>query len=362
MSLYIGLMSGTSMDGIDAALVDVTTHTLLGGITKAYSAQAYDYIHQLITANTVTLPQIWQVNRLLGQEFAAAANTLLQQVGYEASAVTAIGSHGQTIIHDVTVAQPYTIQLACPHTIAEATGLPVVADFRTRDVVLGGQGAPFAPIYHQAVFGQSKSPLAVINIGGIANITVLPPTGNVTGYDLGPGNCLMDAWVQQTLGQAFDQEGRYAAQGTVIPELLDILLRDTYFQIPYPKSICKSYFSLAWLQPHLRSHYAPQDIQATLLALTARCMAQAIMTSPIPLERVALCGGGARNQALSTLLRQLLPNVLVLSTHDLGIDPDFLEAMMFAWLAHQTLSGTHVDMTQTTGANKPAILGAIYKV
>lgn len=362
MSIYLGLMSGTSMDGIDAALIDVATHRLLGGLTKPYSAEAYDHIQALVTAETVKLPQVWQLHMLLGQQFGAAANDLMLQCGVDSNAVTAIGSHGQTILHDVTAASPYTIQLACPHTIAEATGLTVVADFRTRDVVLGGQGAPFAPLYHQAVFGQDKVSLAVVNIGGIANITFLPHQASTYGYDLGPGNCLMDAWIRQQLDQPYDHDGAYAAQGTVIPELLQALLSDAYFQLPYPKSICKSYFSPAWLQRVLRPNYAPQDVQATLLALTAQTIMQAVTTSLIPIQRLALCGGGAHNQALRTQLRKLLPNVDVLSTQDLGIDPDFLEAMMFAWLAHQTLSSTHLDLTHITGASKPAILGAIYRV
>ena len=360
MSVYLGLMSGTSMDGIDAALVDVTTHHLLAGLTKAYSPEVYDRIQDLMTAETVSLPQVWQLNTLIGKQFGDAANDLLQQCGYDRKAVTAIGSHGQTILHDVAAATPYTIQLACPHTIAEATGLTVVADFRTRDIVLGGKGAPFAPLYHQAVFGQDTTPLAVVNLGGIANMTVLSQQIQTYGYDLGPGNCLMDAWIQQHLGQPYDQNGAYAAQGVVIPELLQGLLTDGYFQLPHPKSICKSYFSLAWLQPWLRPHYAAQDVQATLLALTVQTIVQELTTNVLPIQRLAVCGGGAHNQAVLMQLRQWLPKVLVQSTQDLGVDPDFLEAMMFAWLAHQTLTGTHLDLTHITGASKPTILGEIY--
>ena len=360
MSIYLGLMSGTSMDGIDAALVDVTTHRLLGGLTKAYSPEVYDRIQNLMIAETITLPQVWQLNTLIGKQFGDAANDLLQQCGYDCKAVTAIGSHGQTILHDVVAATPYTIQLACPHTIAEATGLTVVADFRTRDVVLGGKGAPFAPLYHQEVFGQDATPLAVVNLGGIANMTVLSQRIQTYGYDLGPGNCLMDAWIQKQLGQPYDRNGAYAAQGVVIPELLEGLLTDDYFQLPYPKSVCKSYFSLAWLQRWLRPNYAAQDVQATLLALTVKTIVQALNMNVLPIQRLAVCGGGAHNQAVLGHLRRWLPEVLVKSTKDLGVDPDFLEAMMFAWLAHQTLTGTPLDLTHITGAMKPTILGAIY--
>lgn len=362
MSIYLGLMSGTSMDGIDAALIEVTTHRLLGGITRAYSQEAYDLVQAVMTAPAVTLAQVWQLHALLGIEFAAAANQLLKQCRYDPKLVTAIGSHGQTIRHDVACVAPYTIQLACPHTIAEATGITVVADFRTRDMVLGGQGAPLAPLYHQALFATAEPSLAVVNIGGIANITFLPQQGVTYGYDVGPGNCLMDAWIERQLGKKYDQDGAYAAQGHVIPELLQAMLADEYFHLPHPKSICKTYFSLTWLQQWLRPEHAPQDVQASLLALTAHCIAQTIIDSQVAIQRLALCGGGAHNQALLASLKQALPHIQVHNTQDLGINPDFLEAMMFAWLAHQTLTDTHLDLSHITGARKPAILGAIYKV
>jgi anhydro-N-acetylmuramic acid kinase len=215
-------------------------------------------------------------------------------------------------------------------------------------------------LYHQEVFGQDATPLAVVNLGGIANMTVLSQRIQTYGYDLGPGNCLMDAWIQKQLGQPYDRNGAYAAQGVVIPELLEGLLTDDYFQLPYPKSVCKSYFSLAWLQRWLRPNYAAQDVQATLLALTVKTIVQALNMNVLPIQRLAVCGGGAHNQAVLGHLRRWLPEVLVKSTKDLGVDPDFLEAMMFAWLAHQTLTGTPLDLTHITGAMKPTILGAIY--
>lgn len=362
MSIYLGLMSGTSMDGIDAALVEVETHQLLAGLTQPYSQKAYDQIQAVMNEPQISLAQVWQLNTLLGEEFASAANALLQQSHYQKDTITAIGSHGQTIRHDINNAQPYTIQLACPHTIAELTGLPVVADFRTRDMVVGGQGAPFAPLYHQALFGQFKSPLGIVNIGGIANITVLSPNKPSFGYDIGPGNCLLDAWVQKQLGIKFDQNGTYAAQGQVIPELLEQCKGDLYFQRPFPKSVCKSYFSLDWLQTKLLFTYTPHDVQATLLELSAQTIATAVMSNSIPLQRLAVCGGGAHNSMLLTRIQQLLSHLTVLTTQDLGIHPDFLEAMMFAWLAHQTLSGIPMDLRSITGARKPVILGAIYKV
>ena len=361
MSIYLGLMSGTSMDGIDAALVDVETHRLLGGLTIPYSPQITDQIQALMTGTTSTLADIWQLNTVLGKEFAGAANTLLQQYKMDPKAITAIGSHGQTIRHDPVASIPYTIQLGCPHTIAELTGITVVADFRTRDMVVGGQGAPFAPLYHQAILGHSQDSVAVVNVGGIANITFLSPQTTTYGYDVGPGNCLMDAWIQTQQGKKYDHNGDYAAEGTVIPELLHALLADAYFQLPFPKSVCKSYFSPDWLQAQIQPGYDPKDVQATLLALSAQTIAHAIVESSAPVKRLALCGGGAHNQALLNSIQTLLPQIAVSSSQDLGVDPDFLEAMLFAWLAYQALTGTHLDLSHITGARKPVILGAIYR-
>jgi anhydro-N-acetylmuramic acid kinase len=360
MSIYLGLMSGTSMDGIDAAVMDVTTHRLLGGLTLPYTQSLYERLQILMNSATASLEEIWQLNTAIGKEFAQAANKIMENCGVDRSRVTAIGSHGQTIRHEPNGLSPYTIQLGCPHTIAELTGVTVVADFRTRDMVLGGQGAPFAPLYHQAVLSQPDTSVAVVNIGGITNISFLCPGDPTYGYDIGPGNCLMDAWIQLQLGKAYDDDGHYAAQGQVIPELLQNLLADEFFLLPYPKSVCKSYFSLEWLQHKLQPHYAPQDVQATLLMLSAQSIADTIAQHSI--QRLALCGGGAHNLALIVKLQSLLPQVEVTSTQALGVDPDFLEAMLFAWLAHQAITGTPVDLRHITGAHKPAILGAIYKM
>ena len=363
MNIYLGLMSGTSMDGIDAALVDVKTHRLLGGLTLPYSETLAAQIQALMTNTMTTLAETWQLHALIGKAFASAANALIQKCGIDPNTITAIGSHGQTIRHEPLASTPYTVQLGCPHTIAELTGMTVVADFRTRDMVVGGQGAPFAPLYHEAVLGHSKESVAVVNVGGIANITFLSSQVPTYGYDVGPGNCLMDAWTQKQLGEKFDRNGAYAAQGSVIPELLQVLLADPYFLQPYPKSVCKSYFSLEWLESKMQATYAPQDVQATLAALSAQSIAQAMAKTQIPtIQRVALCGGGAHNSNLLTRIQALLPQTQVCSSQDLGVDPDFLEAMLFGWLAHQTLNNTHLDLSHITGAKKPAILGVIYRV
>ena len=359
MRLLIGLMSGTSMDGIDAALVDVDTNRLISGITRPYSDKAKQFLQAVLADERAGPIAINQLNTILGQEFGLSALELIDKSNTDPKKILAIGSHGQTICHDAAAEIPYTVQLGCPHTIAELTGITVVADFRTRDVVIGGQGAPFAPIYHKTVFAKESMPLAVVNIGGISNVTFLQGK-EVSGYDVGPGNCLMDRWVQQHLGLAYDAGGVWAATGQVIEPLLISLLTDPYFQLPAPKSLGKEYFSSDWLEKYLGAGFPPHDVQATLLAFTANTIADAIRQSPMQPQRVAICGGGVHNTKLLQTLAQQLPELQVESTAAWGVDPDFMEAMMFAWLADQALKRNLLDLTGITGARRSAILGAIY--
>ena len=360
MRLFIGLMSGTSMDGIDAALVDVDTNRLILGMTCSYSDKAKTWLRDVLSSECVRPAVLSQLNTLLGREFALAVHQLLETAGIAPQDIVAIGSHGQTICHDATLDIPYTVQLGCGHTIAELTGIEVVADFRTRDLVNGGQGAPFAPIYHQALFGESDLPLAVVNIGGIANVTYLAHGACVNGYDVGPGNCLLDAWIQKQLGLAYDARGEWAATGKVIKPLLTALLEDPYFKCLPPKSLGKEYYSSTWLARYLHPDYAANDVQATLTALTATTIADDIKKTNLKLGSVAICGGGIHNTMLFNALSEQLPDLQIVSTKALGIDPDYLEAMMFAWLADKTISQTPLDLRQITGAKKTAILGAIY--
>ena len=360
MPLYIGLMSGTSMDGIDAALVDVSTNSLISGITRVYSEQTQERLRAVLNNEQTRVGVLSQLNTVLGREFAQAVQQLLETAGVKPEQVIAIGSHGQTICHDATADIPYTVQLGCAHTIAALTGITVVADFRTRDLVLGGQGAPFAPVYHQAVFAGLTAPIAVVNIGGIANVTFLAPDHLVCGYDTGPGNCLMDAQAQKHLHQSYDENGAWGGTGRVIEPLLSSMLADPYFQLAAPKSLDKAYFSDAWLEQHLHPEYASHDIQATLVALTATSICRAINACDLPIERVAICGGGVHNTTLLHAIRSQLTGIQVDSTHAFGVDPDFLEAMMFAWLADKTVNQVPVDLTGITGARYPVVLGAIY--
>lgn len=360
MRCFVGLMSGTSMDGIDAALVDIDTNTLLAGITRPYSDEAKQYLQTVLSNEHTTAATLSQLNTVLGREFAIAVKELLITANIASNQVLAIGSHGQTICHNAIADIPYTVQLGCPHTIAELTGITVVADFRTRDLIIGGQGAPFAPIYHQALFAKEDLPLAIVNIGGIANVTYLSSPKDVIGYDVGPGNCLLDYWIQKQSGLAYDSNGEWAATGRVIPSLLVSMLADSYFDLPAPKSLGKEYFSQQWLTNCMPDHFAAQDVQATLVQFTATTIAQAICQNPLKLKRVVICGGGVHNTALIEALSKQLPHLPLDSTTALGVDPDYLEAMMFAWLADKAITRTPLDLTSITGATHAAILGAIY--
>lgn len=358
MTYYLGLISGTSMDGVDVALVDGRTQQFLGGLTRPYDREVQEQLRHLEKQPALLASQYCQLNTLLGRQFAQAALQLLSKQGIHPEQIEALGSHGQTICHNGHAEIPYTLQLGCPHTIAALTEITVVADFRTRDIVMGGQGAPLVPLYHQTLWGHC-SDLAIVNIGGIANITLFPKQGEVIGYDMGPGNCLLDAWVLDQWGQAFDDQGRYAAQGQIIPRLLDNLLSESFLNAPYPKSLCKTSFSLPWLKNRLSSTDAPVDVQATLQRFTAEIIANSLQQHS-QIRRLALCGGGVHNTGLFQSIQQLLPEITVMSTQDLGIDPDYLEAMTFAWLAQQNLLGTVFDLKSITGSKKPIRLGTVY--
>ncbi|MDP1604494.1 MAG: anhydro-N-acetylmuramic acid kinase [Legionella sp.] len=360
MKLFIGLMSGTSMDGIDAALVDLETNSLVYGVTCPYSKEAKEALLKALAQKAHSAGFYSQLNTLLGREFAKTVLHLLGKSKFLPADIIAIGSHGQTLCHDTTASIPFTVQLGCAHTIAEMTGIKVVADFRTRDLVTGGQGAPFAPIFHQAIFNGQGFPLAILNVGGIANLTYLANEKDVRGYDLGPGNCLLDAWIFAELEKEYDHDGEWASTGVVIDPLLQALLLDPYFERKAPKSIGKEYFSLDWLKYYLNDNYSPRDIQATLLQLTAITIAMGINELPLCPEYLLVCGGGAHNKALLRALSQLLPEVCVCSTEKFNINPDFVEAHMFAWLAEKTVNNIALDLNPITGARHPAILGAIY--
>lgn len=363
----IGLMSGTSADGIDAALVDFTPAPQLhSSHFLAYTPDLRERILQVAAASYSSDPvdAMGTLDRELGEWFARAAEELMQKAGIDASRVRAIGSHGQTVRHRPGGRHPFTLQIADPNLIAARSGITVVADFRRRDMAYGGQGAPLVPAFHRAVFASPHESRAVVNIGGIANVTVLPEGGQrVTGFDTGPGNVLLDIWSSMNLNAPHDDGGEYAASGHLDPELLHVLLADAYFAAPPPKSTGREHFNAVWLERQVHNaRLAAADVMATLVELTAQTIHDAIARHASGTARVLVCGGGTHNRHLMQRLRFLFGNVPVESTEKYGIHPDWVEAMAFAWLARETLSGRPGNLPDVTGASQASVLGAIYPV
>jgi anhydro-N-acetylmuramic acid kinase len=363
MGLYLGLISGTSMDAIDAALVDFEEQPLrvLAASATPYTAALKDRVAALVDRpEHAPLDEIGQVDVEIGRAFAAAAGALLRQSGVARERVSAIGSHGQTLRHRVDLPTPFTWQIGDPNSIAESTGLTVVADFRRRDVAAGGQGAPLVPIFHDRVFRSEQEDRVIANVGGIANITVLRRNKPIQGFDTGPGNRLLDAWIARHHGQSFDRDGAWGAGGRCDAGLLAALLDEPYLELPAPKSTGRELFNMEWLERRLTGlRLEPRDVQATLLEYTAVTIADAVRSNA-PDSAVYVCGGGAHNTALLESLRRRPGIGRVASTADLGVDPDYVEAIAFAWFARQTLAGIPAGVPSVTGAAGPRILGGIY--
>lgn len=368
MSFHIGLMSGTSADGIDAVAVEIgepRAFRLLATHHSAYPPDTRARVLALTDAGHDEIARAGALDTELGRLFAEAANAVRKQAGLAASDVHAIGSHGQTIRHAPAGPDRFTVQLGNPAVIAELTGMTTVADFRRRDMAAGGEGAPLVPAFHQWLFGNTDSARVVVNIGGIANITVLPSDkqADVTGFDTGPGNVLMDIWAATHLGRPFDDNGDWAASGKVDERLLQRMLAEPYFARKPPKSTGRELFRADWLEQMLQVAWAgvtPVDVQATLAALTARTIADAIAGSAARADAVFVCGGGAQNRFLMAQLGRLLAPRAVQSTSAIGLDPQWVEASAFAWLAHRTMEGKPGNLPAVTGARHAAILGAIY--
>ncbi|MBI5451703.1 MAG: anhydro-N-acetylmuramic acid kinase [Gammaproteobacteria bacterium] len=362
--LYIGLMSGTSLDGVDAVLADFTTGkpVVLATHYTPFQAELRQALKRLCSGCEHELALYAELDVHLGRLFAAASTALLTESGIPAQRIRAIGSHGQTVRHYPDRAFATSLQIADPNLIAELTGIPVVADFRRRDIAAGGQGAPLVPAFHAAQFHQAGVSRAILNIGGIANLTILPASAQdpITGWDTGPGNTLLDGWILQHRGATHDEGGRWAATGTVVPELLERLLADDYFQRRPPKSTGPEHFHLAWLQRHLAGitrALDPADVQATLCELTTASIAQTVIDHAPGCTEVLVCGGGVHNHHLMDRLKaRLLPRT-IRSTASHGIDPDWVEALAFAWLARQHLAGRAGNLPAVTGARSAVILG-----
>lgn len=357
--LFIGLMSGTSLDGIDAVVGSFDDGPrLLHSHYQAFDPGLRDALLALQVSGTDEIHRGAMAAVQLSQAFAAAVRALLAQSSLAPADIAAIGCHGQTVRHRPDAG--YTTQLVNAALLAELTQVSVVCDFRSRDIAAGGQGAPLVPAFHHQLFHSAHEHRAIVNIGGIANITDLPPAGAVTGFDCGPGNVLMDEWINTTLGAAYDRDGAWAATGRVLPNLYNLLILNKFFNSPPPKSTGREHFSLAWVKQMLGGSERPQDVQATLLELTAQGIAQAIGNYCAGAAAVYVCGGGAHNRLLMARLKALLAGRHVADTHALGLDPDWVEALAFAWLARQTLLRAPGNLPEVTGARGPRILGAIY--
>lgn len=370
---FVGLISGTSADGIDAALVEFSgSHCSLRlGRTYAWDATLRNRLVELGQGAPVqSIEELGTLDVRIGEAFAAATAALISEAGAEIEQICAIGSHGQTVRHRPAGAlgdgrNPFTWQLGDAAVIAERSRITTVADFRRRDIAAGGHGAPLVPAFHAAMLHSPDEDRAVLNLGGIGNYTLLPRDSVaqphlVRGFDTGPANALMDAWCERHHGQSYDADGAFAARGQVDQALLSRLLDEPFFALPPPKSTGREHFHLGWLQERLSGSESPQDVQATLLELSAVTIADLLQSQQPHTRRVLVCGGGVRNSRLIARIAALLPQALVESTGKHGLDPDFLEAMAFAWLARQTLAGLPGNLPSVTGARGPRVLGVIH--
>lgn len=371
-NLYVGLISGTSMDAVDAALLDLSRpdepRILATHAEPPDPGLRADLLDLSQGVAGVSLVKFGELDQRVGHWFADAALALLERSGTEPVSVRGIGSHGQTVHHAPGGPYPFSMQLGDPSLIAARTGIATVADFRGGDIAAGGQGAPLVPAFHHRIFRHPDEPRVIVNMGGIANLTLLPAAtegdhDKVHGFDTGPGNALLDAWTMEHLGEPQDTGGRWAASGSVHEDLLSLLLQEPYFQKPPPKSTGREYFHLAWLRDRLGNLGevpAAADVQRTLCELTARTVATALEEHGIGGERVLVCGGGAHNPLLLRRLEELLAPRPVAATDDYGVPADWVEAAAFAWLAMRTMEGLPGNLPSVTGARRAVVLGGIY--
>ena len=369
-SLYIGLMSGTSLDGIDAVLAKIGPHgeaSAQDAVSTPFSAELHQALLDLQSPGPNELHREKQAANALAIAYAQAVNLLLEKTGFKAEEISAIGAHGQTIRHQPHLGDSlaYTHQTLNAALLAEKTGIDVIADFRSRDVAAGGHGAPLVPAFHAQQFSSTEN-LAILNIGGIANLTLLPKNGEVSGFDCGPGNMLMDAWIFDQQGNLFDKSGAWAAQGKSNEALLHRMLADPFFAKAPPKSTGRDDFHLRWLQEKIGyENFLTEDIQATLLHLTAHTILESLAANAPQTQKLIVCGGGAKNTALMNLLKtkasDFFKSALEVTTSDTaGIDPQLVEGLAFAWLAWAHKEKRPANLPAVTGAKGPRILGAYY--
>ena len=366
--LFIGLMSGTSLDAVDAVLLTFNDDTKAFKLDHSLSFPIPEELRSTVLNITKpgwkgSLLEIGRLNHKLGKLFADASNQLVQDSKYKRSNIKAIGSHGQTLWHQPDGEFPFSLQLGDANIIAELTQITTIADFRSRDIAAGGQGAPLVPAFHQYALSSPNKIRTIVNIGGIANVTILPPKQEklpITGFDTGPGNGILDAWIQKHKKSRYDHDGNWARSGKILPNILDLLTQEPYFSSPIPKSTGKERFNLNWLEKQLKgklNQLNPKDIQATLVELTAKTITDKI---PQKCDELYICGGGVHNKFLLNRIQSLRPNIPISSTLSLGVDPDWMEAIAFAWLAKQTIERKPGNLPTTTGAAGLRILGAIH--
>ncbi len=353
-------MSGTSLDGVNAVLADFTKRPprVLARTHAAFDSGLRAALSALMASGPDEIDRAHAAANTLARVYANAVADTLLNAGTNAGEVRAIGCHGQTVRHRPE--RGYTVQIGNAALLAELSGITVVSDFRSRDMAAGGQGAPLAPAFHASVFADPAETRAVLNLGGIANLTRLAPGQAVSGFDCGPANRLLDAWVSRHRGSSYDEGGNWAAQGREIPALLEKLLDEPYFSASPPKSTGRELFNEAWLERRLCASEAPADVQATLVALTARSASEALLRWCPGTKRLLVCGGGTRNAHLMTRIARGLPGITVESTAAHGVDPEDVEALAFAWLARETLEGRAGNLPSVTGARGARVLGAIY--
>ncbi len=364
--LYIGLMSGTSMDGIDAALVDFSKQTPY--LIASHSHKIPSILKNKLKLLTLNSPQanidmLGEADTELGLIFADAVNSLLTVTSTKSNQIQAIGSHGHTIRHRPDLTNNFSMQIGDPNRISYLTGITTIADFRRKDIAAGGEGAPLAPAFHQQVFSNNNEKRAILNIGGIANITFLASGEQpCIGFDTGPGNTLMDAWIQKHKNKAFDKNGEWAANSSAHPQLITQLMQDAFVLTKPPKSSGREHYNLQWLEQQLTSftQISIDQVQASLCHFTCDSIVYAIQQQQIDIDTLIVCGGGAHNIHLMKLLNEKLTNINVQSSQVLGISPDWVEAIAFAWLAKQTMNNLPGNLPNVTGAKKPLVLGAIY--
>ncbi len=366
-SYFIGLMSGTSVDGIDAALISINHNKIRCLATQSveFSPSLRSAILDACSQNLATADEAAQLDHQLAEDYAKVVHSLLAGSTLSPENIIAIGSHGQTINHAPDARPPFSLQIGNAQHLANLTGIAVVSDFRSADMAVGGQGAPLAPAFHNDIFRSEEENRVVANLGGIANISVLAQDkdANVIGFDTGPANALMDYWINVHLGKRYDKSGRWAASGSVDQDVLSTMLADPYFQRPPPKSTGREHFNSHWLATMLKpfSKPGPADIQATLCELTVVSLSNDIKRYASDDSRLILCGGGTHNVTLVRQLQQHLPSLTIESSSQFGIDPDYVEAIAFAWLAHRQLNKLSGNLPSVTGATKEVVLGRLVR-